>query len=101
MQVLRNPLNDHWEVFDNRGVRVAGFGSATSLAGMFGLFLEEREQLITLLDETHCAHCDYDEAEGLLMNHCDACCRKLTRSIWQLVLLKSEWAEMRKSEVGA
>jgi hypothetical protein len=33
------------------------------------------------LDNT-CPHCDYDEAEGALVNHCDACCRKIVRELW-------------------
>jgi methionyl-tRNA synthetase len=28
------------------------------------------------LDHT-CPHCEYDEAEGGLVNHCDVCCRKI------------------------
>ena len=30
-----------------------------------------------------CPHCEYDEAEGGLINHCDMCCRKITSMIWQ------------------
>jgi len=33
------------------------------------------------LDNT-CPHCDYDEAEGGLLNHCDACCRKIVTALW-------------------
>ena len=25
----------------------------------------------------HCSRCDFDEAEGDLVSHCDACCRKI------------------------
>lgn len=27
---------------------------------------------------TGCPHCDHDEAEGGLVNHCDDCCRRIT-----------------------
>lgn len=30
-----------------------------------------------------CGHCDYDEAEGGLVDHCDACCRKVTAACWE------------------
>lgn len=28
---------------------------------------------------TGCPHCEYDEADGGLFNHCDDCCRRITR----------------------
>lgn len=33
------------------------------------------------LDNT-CPHCTFDEAEGDLLNHCDACCRKIVTELW-------------------
>lgn len=36
-----------------------------------------REELRKILEG--CSRCDFDEAEGELVNHCDACCRKVTR----------------------
>lgn len=30
-----------------------------------------------------CCRCEYDEAEGGIMNHCDACCRKITAAVWE------------------
>ena len=38
-------------------------------------------QALIALD-TCCMRCDYDEAEGALVNHCDACCRKIVRALW-------------------
>lgn len=32
-----------------------------------------------------CRSCDYDEAEGGLVNHCDACCRRVTAAAWEFV----------------
>ena len=32
-----------------------------------------------------CSACDYDEAKGGLINHCDACCRKVTAEAYQVV----------------
>jgi hypothetical protein len=40
------------------------------------------DELLTVLEG--CPHCDYDEAEGGLMNHCDACCRRVTALTWEL-----------------
>ena len=33
------------------------------------------------LDNT-CPHCEYDEAEGGLVSHCDSCCRKIVTELW-------------------
>ena len=30
-----------------------------------------------------CGSCDWDEAEGGLVNHCAACCRKVTMAAWE------------------
>jgi hypothetical protein len=30
-----------------------------------------------------CSKCEYDEAEGGIVNHCDACCRKFTTAGWR------------------
>lgn len=40
-----------------------------------------------------CNHCDWDEAEGLLMDHCNACCRKVTQYAFtqiQLIVSRQE-----------
>lgn len=34
------------------------------------------------LVDTTCGHCSFDEAEGALLNHCDACCRKIVTILW-------------------
>lgn len=33
-----------------------------------------------------CMRCEYDEAEGGLVNHCDACCRKITTELYGLLV---------------
>ena len=30
-----------------------------------------------------CGQCEWDEAEGGLFNHCNACCRKVTAVAWE------------------
>lgn len=32
--------------------------------------------------DTSCMRCGYDEAEGGLVNHCNACCRKIVAALW-------------------
>ena len=36
----------------------------------------------TLLDTT-CGYCQFDEAEGGVTNHCDACCRRIVTKLWK------------------
>ena len=42
-----------------------------------------------LLEETHCSRCDFDEAEGGLVDHCDACCRQIVTKAWRIVEAKA------------
>lgn len=39
---------------------------------------------------TCCPSCDYDEAEGDLLNHCDKCCRRITRDLYIHLLTSHE-----------
>ncbi len=32
-----------------------------------------------------CPRCEYDEAEGVILDHCDACCRVIATAAWALV----------------
>lgn len=32
-----------------------------------------------------CSRCDYDEAEGEILNHCNECCRKVVAHCWTIV----------------
>ncbi len=34
-------------------------------------------------DEIMCGHCDYDEAEGVLVDHCDGCCRQIVTRLFE------------------
>jgi hypothetical protein len=34
-----------------------------------------------------CVLCDFDEAEGDVVNHCDVCCRRITTELWALFML--------------
>jgi hypothetical protein len=34
-----------------------------------------------------CVLCDFDEAEGDVINHCDVCCRRITTELWALFML--------------
>ena len=43
----------------------------------------ERELLKAEVEKS-CGHCDYDEAEGGLLNHCPACCHRITSFVWEL-----------------
>ena len=40
-------------------------------------------QTLKPLDDT-CMKCDYDEAEGYLINHCNDCCRRIVTKLWRL-----------------
>ena len=33
-----------------------------------------------------CGHCDFDEAEGELMNHCAACKTRIVRTLYELLV---------------
>jgi hypothetical protein len=48
--------------------------------------LQIRERAVlqaTVAVELCCSKCDYDEAEGALINHCDACCRVIVQKLWK------------------
>ena len=45
-------------------------------------------EILKIVNETTCGHCEYDEAEGGIFSHCDACCRKVVIKI--SALLKCE-----------
>ena len=49
-----------------------------------------KDAIKKILNETTCGHCEYDEAEGLLINHCDKCCRKIIRQIFELLEAQPE-----------
>lgn len=45
---------------------------------------DQRALLVRLkksVDES-CGKCDYDEAEGGLVNHCPECCHRITTMAW-------------------
>ncbi len=37
-----------------------------------------------------CPHCTYDEAEGMLLDHCPECCHKIVQELWQAFYLSSD-----------
>ncbi len=43
--------------------------------------------------EDGCSGCEFDEAEGGLVNHCDTCCRWLTTQAYELFVIRMEWPE--------
>ena len=43
-----------------------------------------------VLKNTHCMKCEYDEAEGDLLNHCHSCLRKIVSDMWCAFLLSSD-----------
>jgi len=52
------------------------------------LLKEERTELTKLQKAFRellkgCNQCDWDEAEGGLLNHCPACCHKVTTLAWE------------------
>ncbi len=36
---------------------------------------------------TACGKCDYDEAEGVLIDHCKECCHRIVGQIWERTFL--------------
>lgn len=40
--------------------------------------------------QTCCPHCDYDEAEGILLDHCKDCCHKIVTELWQAFYISSD-----------
>lgn len=38
---------------------------------------------MTVLSETSCSACDYEEADGSLFRHCDECMLKIVSGLWQ------------------
>jgi len=36
-----------------------------------------------VLQDTCCNTCEYDEAEGVLLNHCGKCCREIVTKLWK------------------
>ncbi len=43
--------------------------------------------------EDGCSSCDFDEAEGGLVDHCDTCCRWLTTQAYELFVVRMDWPE--------
>lgn len=39
---------------------------------------------------TSCSRCEFDEAEGLVVNHCNACCRKIVGKVWKTTVEEAE-----------
>ena len=35
--------------------------------------------------EKSCSKCTFDEAEGGLIDHCNACCRRITEAAWEFI----------------
>lgn len=49
---------------------------------------EYRKQFVKLLEDGCHQGCDYDEAEGGLLNHCEDCCRKITAQAYELFAIQ-------------
>lgn len=45
--------------------------------------LEKLKQLL----RNGCSACDFDEAEGYLLNHCDKCCREITTLAYEMLII--------------
>lgn len=47
---------------------------------------DQRKALVALKTsvENSCSQCDYDEAEGFLVNHCAKCCHRITALAWEI-----------------
>lgn len=52
------------------------------------------------LTATSCMACDYDEAEGILIDHCKECCHKIVREMWQ-AFIRSDDARIVNSKTRA
>lgn len=57
-----------------------GIRNTTDLARVYGHKLDQVKEL----SETSCPGCDFDEAEGGLVSHCDDCCRRIVKSLWAM-----------------
>lgn len=44
--------------------------------------------------EEGCSTCEFDEAEGGLMDHCDKCCRQITTMAYEILVINMEWPEL-------
>lgn len=53
-------------------------------------------EALVKLSESCCRECDYDEAGGGLVNHCDRCCRRITSGLFALTHPASAAAPWRK-----
>jgi hypothetical protein len=42
-----------------------------------------------------CPHCEFDEAEGDLIDHCDRCCRRIAVAVGRMLSIKR-----RRKRVG-
>jgi hypothetical protein len=55
-------------------------------AGQAQLEYTTREMMRRLREGCH-SGCDYDEAEGGIINHCPNCCTKITRDAYTLFVM--------------
>jgi len=60
--------------------------------------MNDKRKLIDLL-ENGCSGCDFDEAEGGLMNHCSDCCRKITTLAYYLLVVQMICSEFYDIEI--
>lgn len=66
----------------SRGIRVLGPESndATRARDLETMRARITVQVLAELDHC-CGHCQYEEAEGTLVRHCDKCCRKIVAAL--------------------
>lgn len=84
----------------SRGIRVLGPASndETQARDLETLRARITIQTLTALDQC-CGHCEYEEAEGQLIRHCDKCCRKIVAALG-LLRRKLSQKVTRSSDIG-
>lgn len=50
---------------------------------MAGTILERARKIL----QSQCAQCEYDEAEGGFIDHCDGCCRRIVTELYGPLIL--------------
>jgi hypothetical protein len=46
-------------------------------------------EVLRIIMDTSCGHCDYDEAEGGLISHCHDCARKVLATLCRRAMIET------------
>ena len=61
---------------------------------------ESEMKLLREISEHCCKKCEYDEADGLLYSHCNACCRWITTRLFEFTHKQKPMKHQAAAHIG-